>query len=197
VNICLPNGKPCPTTDLSASDSLPDSGIGDTGDIASADAGTADVGTADAGTADVGTADVGMADVGMADKPHSGCGNGKVEAGETCDGDCPTACNDGNACTVDRLTGSAKTCSASCSFQPISACQGGDGCCPVGCNAITDSDCSPSCGNGIVESGETCDGDCPTACNDGNACTVDSLTGSANNCSAELQLSADHGLPKW
>ena len=28
------------------------------------------------------------------------CGNGVVEAGETCDGvNCPTDCNDGNACT--------------------------------------------------------------------------------------------------
>jgi len=112
------------------------------------------------------------------------CGNGTVEAGETCDGDCPTGCSDGNACTVDSLTGAASTCSAVCKYQPITQCKGGDGCCPTGCAATTDSDCSATCGNGVLEAGETCDGDCPTSCNDGNACTQDTLTGSAASCSA-------------
>src|SRR5205085_2839582 len=112
------------------------------------------------------------------------CGNGRVDPGEMCDGACPTACNDGNACTTDTLTGSAQACTAACAFLPITTCKSGDGCCPAGCNHSTDSDCSATCGNGVVESGETCDGNCPATCNDGNACTVDTLTGSATNCSA-------------
>jgi hypothetical protein len=113
------------------------------------------------------------------------CGDGIVQPPETCDGvNCPTSCNDGNACTKDTLTGSATNCSAACSFQTITACVGGDGCCPAGCTHNSDSDCSATCGNNIVEVGETCDGNCPTSCNDGNACTKDSLTGSAMNCSA-------------
>ncbi|MDC0744621.1 RCC1 domain-containing protein [Polyangium mundeleinium] len=76
------------------------------------------------------------------------CGNGKVDSGESCDREitmgadaCPTACSDGNSCTSDTLVGSAASCSASCSFAPISACVGGDGCCPAGCTGASDSDC--------------------------------------------------------
>ncbi len=112
------------------------------------------------------------------------CGNGVIEDGETCDGDCPLACDDGNACSLDSLTGSAANCSAACVHQTVYECVSGDGCCPAGCNSVSDSDCSASCGNGVVEDGESCDGNCPVDCNDGNACTVDSLTGSAANCSA-------------
>jgi hypothetical protein len=116
------------------------------------------------------------------------CGNGIVEAGETCDppSSCPTSCDDSNACTVDGMTGSAAGCNAVCEHTAVSTCQSGDGCCASGCNANTDSDCSPSCGNGAVEAGETCDppSSCPTGCSDGNACTVDQLSGSAADCSA-------------
>ena len=38
------------------------------------------------------------------------CGNGAVEEGETCDGDCPATCDDRNACTIDAFTGAAETC---------------------------------------------------------------------------------------
>ena len=116
------------------------------------------------------------------------CGNGVIDPLETCDppGSCPTSCDDGNACTTDTLTGSAANCSAACSSVAITMCVGGDGCCPAGCNATSDSDCSPSCGNGVVESGETCDpiGTCPSSCSDGNACTRDVLTGSAAMCNS-------------
>ena len=78
-----------------------------------------------------------------------------VEAGETCDGDCPADCNDGNACTKDAQTGSVANCNVVCTHGTISECLPGDGCCPAGCNANTDKDCSASCGNGIVEAGET------------------------------------------
>lgn len=112
------------------------------------------------------------------------CGNHTVEPGEKCDGNCPTSCNDGNVCTTDVLTGSAGSCDVACTSQPITACQGGDGCCAPGCDANSDSDCRASCGNKVVEPGEACDGNCPTSCNDGNACTTDALLGSAATCSA-------------
>ena len=70
------------------------------------------------------------------------CGNQVVEISETCDGDCPTVCNDANACTVDLLLGSALDCSARCSHTPIAECADGDGCCASGCTRATDSDCT-------------------------------------------------------
>lgn len=114
------------------------------------------------------------------------CGNGVVEAGETCDppGSCPTSCDDGVACTTDRLSGSADACSAECSHVAITSCVAGDGCCPAGCNATTDSDCSAVCGNGVIEGVETCDppSSCPSSCDDGMACTMDGTLGSAASC---------------
>jgi cysteine-rich repeat protein len=124
------------------------------------------------------------------------CGNGVLEAGETCDsgimagaGACPTACDDALVCTTDVLT-SAGTCQAACSFPPITTPAGGDGCCPAGANATTDGDCLAVCGNGVVEPSETCDigiasgaGACPTTCQDGVACTADTL-GNAGTCQA-------------
>ena len=122
------------------------------------------------------------------------CGNGVLEGKERCDtgipagskGACPTNCEDNNACTVDALTGSA--CTAACSHLAVTACSlTGDGCCPLGCTATTDADCPAVCGNGVLETGEACDtgikpglaGACPTSCEDNNACTVDTLTGTA------------------
>jgi len=72
------------------------------------------------------------------------CNNGKVDAGETCDppGSCPTSCaQSADACMPNVLVGSAAGCTAACVVQPISACVAGDGCCPMGCDASTDSDC--------------------------------------------------------
>lgn len=92
------------------------------------------------------------------------CGNGVVDPGETCDtaissgqaGACPTSCDDGVACTTDALN-DAGTCLATCSYTAITKPVDGDGCCPVGANAATDSDCPASCGDGIIEAGEQCD----------------------------------------
>ena len=118
------------------------------------------------------------------------CGNGVVEPGERCDGNCPSLCNDGNSCTTDVRTGAEDTCSTYCQYSPIEGCSGDDGCCPAGCTWETDPDCSNSCGNGIVEDNETCDGeDCPLTCSDGNSCTDDLLTGSAETCSALCSFS--------
>ena len=112
------------------------------------------------------------------------CGDGVLEAPEVCDGNCPQDCDDGNACTNDSLNGSPDTCSAVCSYSVVTQCANDDGCCPAGCDSGSDNDCSDQCGNGVVDAGETCDGDCPTSCDDGNSCTIDSLAGSAETCSA-------------
>lgn len=105
------------------------------------------------------------------------CGNGAVDDGESCDGDCPTECVDEDACTDDSLTGSADQCSARCTFTTISVCTSDDGCCPPGCDNNQDGDCPAECGNGVVEADERCDGDCPTECHDDDPYTDDVLIG--------------------
>ncbi len=125
------------------------------------------------------------------------CGNGIVEAGESCDttiasgtGSCPTSCNDGAACTRDTLVGGG-TCTASCTNEAITMPAAGDGCCPPGATIGMDSDCLASCGDGTRSGSEVCDtgiaagsaGACPTACNDAMACTRDTLVG-GGTCSA-------------
>ncbi|NUN12500.1 MAG: hypothetical protein HUU55_02555 [Myxococcales bacterium] len=117
------------------------------------------------------------------------CGNGVVEEGETCDKNCPNVCEDGNPCTEGVIVGSADQCTWSCEHKPISACQSGDTCCPVGCHANNDSDCPSICSNKIVEPGETCDGNCPVPCTDNDQCTTDVLTGSALACNAVCKSS--------
>lgn len=116
----------------------------------------------------------------------SSCGNDEIEDGETCDppASCPAGCDDSNNCTSDLMTGSAENCNVECSHSAIVTCDPGDGCCPAGCNANSDSDCSVSCGNNEIEDGETCDppATCPTDCIDGEACTEDVMTGSPANC---------------
>jgi sulfatase modifying factor 1 len=119
------------------------------------------------------------------------CGDQVVSSGETCDkginagqeGACPTSCNDGVACTTDTLQ-KAGTCQAECVSTLITECKDSDSCCPDGCDNNNDKDCSVTCGNGIKEDGETCDpkSSCPTNCNDGNACTIDIMMGSIDNC---------------
>jgi hypothetical protein len=114
------------------------------------------------------------------------CGDGVVDAtaGELCEPrdsthPCPTACDDGNACTQDFLTGAAANCNATCTSVPIVWALSGDGCCPAGANANMDADCQPLCGNRIVEPNERCDGRCPTLadCDDGIPCTRDEVAG--------------------
>lgn len=89
------------------------------------------------------------------------CGNQVLEQGERCDDGsatpCPSDCDDDDACTEDLLRGSARTCDARCEHRTITAAEAGDGCCPSGANANTDSDCSPRCGNWVREGDEECD----------------------------------------
>lgn len=77
------------------------------------------------------------------------CGNGVVDAGETCDiaipqgnaGACPVGCNDGDNCTTDSLL-DAGLCTARCESVPITDPMDDDGCCPEGATPFTDSDCA-------------------------------------------------------
>jgi hypothetical protein len=74
---------------------------------------------------------------------------------------------DGNACTIEGYTGSAAMCNVMCTHNLITMCVGGDGCCPPGCNMLSDSDCSGGptctpdagpgvCGDGCCQAPETC-----------------------------------------
>jgi hypothetical protein len=78
------------------------------------------------------------------------CGNGRIDALETCDtaipagapGACPRAdCDDGIACTSDTQVG--KGCHATCTHEEIRAPVAGDKCCPTGATNADDADCSP------------------------------------------------------
>ncbi len=117
--------------------------------------------------------------------PVSTCGNGVVEAGEACDGDCPTTCDGLTACVTSTLVGSADACSAECEIAVVTACVDGDGCCAAGCTSANDDDCSDTCGDNVVDPGETCDGDCPESCVAPDACTNALQTGSADTCSID------------
>jgi hypothetical protein len=95
----------------------------------------------------------------------AGCDNGIVDPGEKCDpiASCPTACPDtGDACQPQILLGDPATCSSSCLAEMITTCKGGDRCCPMGCDATTDSDCGAGGGsggdNGSVSGGCATDG---------------------------------------
>ncbi len=68
------------------------------------------------------------------------CGNGAVDPGETCDGNCPTSCVDALTCTTDALVGTPATCDVAC-VHAGTGCAAGDGCCSPGCDNATDSDC--------------------------------------------------------
>lgn len=127
----------------------------------------------------------------------SQCGNAEVEPGETCEPNtsqsCPTSCKHEDACMLGELSGSAESCDVACNWTRIEQCRDDDGCCPSGCDQTEDDDCDASCGNGVLESGERCENEtstpCPTSCDDGDACTEDTLSGSASECSARCERS--------
>ena len=133
------------------------------------------------------------------------CGNAiwEQKAGELCDikipsgqsGTCPTKCDDGKACTTDALL-NPNTCSARCEYTAVQKCLSGDGCCPAGCDANSDTDCKPVCGNAIWEqkAGELCDikipsgqsGACPQSCPANTSCVSYQLI-SPDTCQAACQ----------
>jgi hypothetical protein len=126
------------------------------------------------------------------------CGDGVLSPGEACDrgittglpGACPRTCDDADACTSDRPTGTVLGCSRACSHARVTACRGGDGCCPAGCAPASDPDCAPTCGDGQLGKGETCDppSTCPATCpDDGDPCTRELLVGDARTCTAACQ----------
>jgi hypothetical protein len=132
------------------------------------------------------------------------CGNGVVEASETCDtaivagspGACPSVCNDSVGCTSDILV-SRGTCSARCAHVPITATSSGDGCCPPGANPGLDGDCPAQCGDGMVTAPkETCDeaittgqpGACPGSCPAPASCMRATLVGDPDTCTSRCQV---------
>lgn len=122
------------------------------------------------------------------------CGDGVIEAGETCDtaiaagqpGACPTPseCTLADPCAVTLLV-SVGTCQAICLHYQVTAPQSGDGCCPLGGTNAVDTDCPAACGDGVRQGSESCDigiappapGSCPIDCDDSNPCTTDFLSG--------------------
>lgn len=148
-----------------------------------------------------GTCNATLMCVGGVCEPEGTCGDGTVDAAESCDtgigsgpGSCPTSCDDGQACTADALSGAA--CDTVCTHDEIVAAVSGDGCCPSGANASSDSDCPSACGDGFVDVSEQCDtgittgpGACPTTCSDTDACTIDTLM-DAGTCQATCTFTA-------
>ncbi len=130
------------------------------------------------------------------DRDCNGCGNGRLESGETCDppGSC-LSCDDMNSCTVDSMTGSAAACTLLCSHTPKTCnATATDQCCPMGCTAATDMDCA-GCGNGAIDTGlgETCDppSSCPTAATCvGDANNIRTFVGAAATCNARCNTVA-------
>ena len=105
---------------------------------------------------------------------NTGCAGG-ICCGGQCIAPACTAdlnCADGDICT-DETCVSPGTCAAACDYAEP-ACSGAtsDGCCPTGCDWITDVDCpcDPACG---------ADADC----DDGDACTTDTCV-DAGQCDA-------------
>jgi hypothetical protein len=120
------------------------------------------------------------------DRDCAGCGNGRVESGETCD---PCRAEDVRACVGDANTirtpmGSAEACTFACTVMPR-PCQGGDTFCPSNCTRMNDSDCPAGpgdmCGNGIPCGAGSCvDGRCCV-----QTCAVcQSCTGAGGTCVA-------------
>jgi len=117
-----------------------------------------------------------------------------VEGNETCDNNCPTSCDDSNACTLDSLVGSAVNCSAQCLHQTISQCTSGDGCCPAGCNHGNDTDCTGTAaiGAACTQGSDCAAGACITQDTSGWSagycslgCTTDGECGAGNHCGAK------------
>jgi cysteine-rich repeat protein len=115
------------------------------------------------------------------------CGDGVVSKGETCepgsrDRPCPTDCDDGNACSQDKLMGSARDCTAECQHTTIErteprSCDDGD-VCTVDKLVDSTTACTKECRNEpMVRSG-------PNSCDDHDPCTKDSTSNSSTSCTS-------------
>jgi hypothetical protein len=123
---------------------------------------------------------------GSVDTDCAGCGNGRVEPGETCDP--PSACLAqqamcvSDAATVRTGSGNPGACTFFCQSTPRT-CVSGDGFCPAGCTRATDRDCKAA-------NGDTCNGngEClSSVCEDGRCCQVkcercQACTGAGGTC---------------
>lgn len=81
------------------------------------------------------------------------CGDGVVDEGETCDGDCMD-CVPPDTCTEVTQFGSAANCNVECQLTSNAQCGQADGCCPPGCSQPQDTDCPDlpmDCGNGTID----------------------------------------------
>lgn len=119
------------------------------------------------------------------------CGNGTVDPGELCDGNCPASCDDGQACTTDRMVGGPSTCNAQCVNDPITTCVSGDSCCPAGCTSDNDTDCA-CVPRTCADVGYVC-GTLDTGCNSTIDCGTCNVT---QTCSqgACLNVPPDRGI---
>jgi hypothetical protein len=105
------------------------------------------------------------------------CGNGVLEPGELCDGNCPTTCAR-TGCAQLILGGAAASCNAICvESGAVTACVSRDGCCPRECNGGNDGDCAQTCG--------PADGVCPSGCNPGQDADCKRPGGAACAASSE------------
>ncbi len=62
-----------------------------------------------------------------ADDKEDLCGNGIIDEGETCDGNCPSYCDDRNGCTEDTFVGEHEKCTSVCTHTPIASCNNFNG----------------------------------------------------------------------
>lgn len=125
--------------------------------------------------------------------PTEFCGNGVVDDGETCDGNCPATCNDQNACTTDVRMGNAAMCDVQCRNSPVSACMNADGCCPAGCTFQNDNDCAcipKTCAQLGAECG-TINNGCGGTVTCTDTCNSIEVCGAQNKCVAENFIGAD------
>jgi cysteine-rich repeat protein len=83
----------------------------------------------------------------------SECGNGRIEVGERCDGNCPVTCpDDDDPCTKPAVKGA--DCNRECGFDPVVE-KARDSCCVPGERYADDTSCR--CGNLRFDPPEECD----------------------------------------
>ncbi len=113
------------------------------------------------------------------------CGNGSLDAGETCDG----SDLDGMTCASFGFDGGTLSCSAFCEFD-TSQCFycNNDGVCDADEVCATCDDCCDACGNGAIDTGEDCDGarmggeTCPSLGYDGGTLACADCSFDTANC---------------